>query len=305
MISSPVTRFLPLESVGAVPYLGFLAEHGLVEGNEEWEWEPDWNEAGAHKYHVVMLLETDDDEEPIDYIVSLTNDPTIAEQEGRPMLEAFQMSIPSDNLHDLIYYAKNSIFGEMVWIADYLADSFGWRKADTLWFILTGKPPALHPITAHTEVNQSWAHDWGAITITVQPWISAGSVAQTYRNLQRAMMGSESKSYVYRSPVSSRKAALFRFVAQQLRLVTEEEGAARGASQWAPADPEHLTVKRAYVGRPPDRELIDGWNEEHPKPAGQGRMAKGDEPGRIDYAYHFRRDYWSTWKHLVRPYYEC
>jgi hypothetical protein len=72
-----------------------------------------------------------------------------------------------------------------------LAKSYRWRELDAMWFVLTGYPPPvlpLHTVVSTTHSVHSYHPNTAAITLTVEPWVSAEEVKQTYTDVRQQLL---------------------------------------------------------------------------------------------------------------------
>ena len=140
-------------------------------------------------------------------------------------------------------------------LAGALALLYGWGAEEAALFVLTGAVPHVVPLTAVIERFDA-VDEWeperlrtrATITLRVEPWVGAETVALAYRALQRDAMGKD------RKPVGRRELALVRFVLERLMAGGEPVGSwaqlARAWNEhhredgWAYANPHNL--KPAY-----------------------------------------------------------
>lgn len=75
-------------------------------------------------------------------------------------------------------------------LAKTLAETFTWKAEDASWFALCSHyipPVATFSVEASVTRHQH-GPEIGAITLTVEPWLPAGTVAKIYREAQRQML---------------------------------------------------------------------------------------------------------------------
>jgi hypothetical protein len=120
-------------------------------------------------------------------------------------------------------------------VATGLCRHYPWKPQDAAWLILTGEAPWAPPLTARvTGPDQIRNH--GTITITAAHWVPKDAVSKFY---------AEVKSRVDSAPTpSSRRLAVFRFVAEQSSTIRERLVYGLNIPSW--------------------RSLQARWNEEHP-----------------------------------------
>jgi hypothetical protein len=109
------------------------------------------------------------------------------------------------------------------------AGRLGWEEEDMTLWLLCGRPPRFDPLTAKVRYKRGSPL---TVELAVHPWVPAETVLANYRKIQRQLLGKENHR------LKSRSLEVVRFVETCIR---EEEGA-----------------------RPPWRELLERWNEEHP-----------------------------------------
>jgi hypothetical protein len=123
-------------------------------------------------------------------------------------------------------------------LSEWLAKWYDWDVGQAAWFVLTSTPPRHEPLEADVSVQFFPSHTRGRVTISVEPWVPADVVEQTYRSIQRDLLGRENR------PLSVRNLML-------LRAVLKAE---RDAER---ADTEGSHLSRAAV--------MQQWNAEHPE----------------------------------------
>ena len=113
-----------------------------------------------------------------------------------------------------------------------LAARYPWNVEEAMLFVLAGKVPEVAPLSGYTRLSGSEESpfSYGTVTLAVEPWISADSVADFYRQMQAAMLGRKPRKLEVRNLV------LFRFVTER----REKQG-----STW--------------------RDLFGQWNELYPE----------------------------------------
>lgn len=134
-----------------------------------------------------------------------------------------------DEAYALVYpdpyapLAPAELLDELGRRADELAKRYDWELPEAQWFLLTGYAPHRQPATLSFEGNR--------IHISAEPWVSAETVLQIYRQYQRYLLRGENR------PIGLDKIALFQFVN------------------------EHSTDNK----RPTWRKLLESWNSAHPE----------------------------------------
>lgn len=109
----------------------------------------------------------------------------------------------------------------------------GWHQDDAAWFVLTGEPPAFHPLSASFHDSASvYGPNHGEITLHVAPWVPSEEVKKVFleaRDQMRAGAGP--------GTVSEQRLEVLRFV---------EEERAKSAR------------------RPTFSALCEAWNQQNP-----------------------------------------
>lgn len=90
--------------------------------------------------------------------------------------------------------------------AEYISPAFGWSVAETVWFILTASVPKLEAVHPHVSNWSMVDHTHEQITLVIQPWVSAESVASVYRSAQTWALGRKART------IGTDKLDLFEFV---------------------------------------------------------------------------------------------
>lgn len=111
-------------------------------------------------------------------------------------------------------------------LADQLSDYFGWLRQQSLYFVLADEAPVAPLVRVDSKVGRKvvsaktgrvYSRDNGAaITLTVQPWVSAQTVQRAYREAQRVVLGRKSRS------LGQRNLAVFEVVTRLRNL--DDEG---------------------------------------------------------------------------------
>jgi hypothetical protein len=131
-----------------------------------------------------------------------------------------------------------SVLGRLRETSHMLAQAYEFNAAQAAWFILTDTPPRRAPLEGNVAVEVRRTHNDGRVTLSMEPWVPADVVLQSYRDIQRDLLGRENR------PLSLRNLAV-------LRSVLED---AREAARTNPGAP------------PPSRaQSMARWNREHPE----------------------------------------
>lgn len=124
-------------------------------------------------------------------------------------------------------------------LAEWLAKWYGWAEDAAAWFVLTDDPPRRPPLAGSIAARDYPTHGECRITFVVEPWVPAAAVLQTYRAVQRDLLGRENR------PLGARNLALLRFVVAQERAEERKPESERERLSWAG--------------------LMARWNEAHPQ----------------------------------------
>jgi hypothetical protein len=130
-----------------------------------------------------------------------------------------------------------SVLDRLRELSDWLNRFYGFDAAQAAWFVLTDTTPRRTPLEGTITVRGFPTHtDWH-MTLSIDPWVPADVVLQTYRDIQRDLLGRENRQ------LSLRNLAVYRTVLADAR-------------EAARTNPD---------GRPPTRaQSMARWNREHP-----------------------------------------
>jgi hypothetical protein len=148
---------------------------------------------------------------------------------------------------DFMAVQRDSVLGELQRLASRLAEQFPWREVQATWFILTGEPSLVPPVTGRYTLRPVRVHlepsgdterfTYGEVIISAAPWVSEKIVAEAYYNLQSRILRSGQNR-----PLERRRLELLRFVIQR-------------------ENPLKLTrARRRRIGK----ELVEAWDRKHP-----------------------------------------
>src|SRR5829696_650796 len=133
-----------------------------------------------------------------------------------------------------------SVLDRLREISTWLVRAFGFDAAQATWFVLTDTPPHRATLEGTIAIRGFSSHTDGRVTLEIDPWVPADVVLQTYRDMQRDLLGRENR------PLSLRNLAVYRTVLADAR-----------------------EAERVNPGRPlpsPGRSMAR-WNREHPEEA--------------------------------------
>jgi hypothetical protein len=134
-----------------------------------------------------------------------------------------------------------SVLGYLRKVMSKLTERYPWEPPDAAWFVLTGEPPWVPPLTA-TSSGPDLAKNHGTITIRAAHWVPEEAIRRLYSKMKAGMEPTPT--------TSPRRLALFRFVTERSSGVNEfdrKEGA---------------LVTGLNI--PPWRHLQSEWNQEYP-----------------------------------------
>jgi hypothetical protein len=136
---------------------------------------------------------------------------------------------------------------DMLWkAADWTAGHYGWGVAEASWFILTGRRPSVRVVQTALTIDRRDAprdHVRQPITLTAEPWVSAATVARSFSEAQRAMLGHRS------GRMNARRLRIFEFVESEI---------ARRARLPNPGDWQR-ELYPSWCKRAKERERVDAW----------------------------------------------
>jgi len=142
-----------------------------------------------------------------------------------------------------------------------------WDIEQTLWFLLTDKAPDNEPLSVNIVRRRVGKHlSYAQVTLQIEPWVSAETVANYYRFLQISILG-----HIPRA-LSVRNLKLTKFVLNHLRGLVTAEVRREGTS-----------------GMPTWRTLMHRWNKTY------SDMVYDNE--RL-----FHRDFFRTARSVMRPF---
>ena len=155
-----------------------------------------------------------------------------------------------------------SVLGDLRKTVSKLIERYPWDAATAAWFVLTGEPPWVPPLTATAQGPDS-TRNHGTITIKASHWVPEEDVANLYSYM---------KAQTRPAPTTSRRRlTLFCFVTERSSPILER-----------------LTTG---IDPPPWRSLQSQWNEEYP----------ADHKWHYRDIRNFRRDFLEAWRSLAVP----
>lgn len=124
-------------------------------------------------------------------------------------------------------------------MSERLAKWYDWETAQAAWFVLTDLPPVRAPLEGQITLRSYPALSGSRVTLSIEPWMPAEIVDQTYRAIQQDLLGKSNR------PLSARNLELYRFVIAQERKAARAVDAPRAGPTWA--------------------QLMERWNDGHPE----------------------------------------
>jgi len=150
-----------------------------------------------------------------------------------------------------------SLLGELKGLGEKLSERYRWQPAQAVWFVLTGKIPAVPALTVTRSFAGSMYHYDVLITIEASPWVSSRVVERAFRKAQIKTLGSGGGR-----PPGKKNLKLLRFVTERIEhLGTFVEGKRPLGA------PEHMVGLELvaqypwYRKMPNGKELVREWNE--------------------------------------------
>ncbi len=114
------------------------------------------------------------------------------------------------------WYWNGSVIDDLMELDRVLREErhYPWTTFDGAWLVMTGEAPIVRPLTAAISRRMGSHSNRVTITMTVEPWVSVGTLASYYRQRQRELLRRHNR------PISERRLVLVRFVLAQ----TDEQG---------------------------------------------------------------------------------
>jgi hypothetical protein len=133
-----------------------------------------------------------------------------------------------------------SVLEDLNKVATRLSRLYPWEAPMAAWFLLTGEPPWVPPLTAHIE-EYDYALNHTAVTVTAAHWVPKDAVGRFYADVKRSTNPTPT--------LSERRLAIYRFVLER----------SKGMDRW-----ESEGVRLLGLDPPSWRSLLAEWNEIHP-----------------------------------------
>src|SRR5215210_5961269 len=122
-------------------------------------------------------------------------------------------------------------------ISNELADMFGWKQEEAVWFVLTGETPQIKPLSVRVKVKggRTGVPLW-SVTINAAPWVPHEEVERAFGRMQQQVLQVRSRRMSSRK-MGPRALEVYQFVREQERL---------------------------HEDRPTWSKLLELWNRRHP-----------------------------------------
>jgi len=133
-----------------------------------------------------------------------------------------------------------SVLRDLNKVAAGLSRLYPWETPMAAWFLLTGEPPWVPPLTARIE-KSDYVLNHTAITVTAAHWVPKDAVGRFYTEVKKSTNPTPTPS--------ERRLALFQIVLER----------SEGVDRWEPGG-----IRLRGLDSPPWRSLLAQWNEIHP-----------------------------------------
>jgi hypothetical protein len=187
--------------------------------------------------------------------------PADARSNGRPRRELDKtwkvVPFPGEDGHThRVLVRSGSVLGALHKEVGELIQRYPWEESDAVWFLLTGEPPEVSPVTWQArwfggdETISSFrqgedSFSYGFITLKIEPWVSPESVQQIYSDAERTLRG---EHRVRRLEDKSLK--LLQFVTERVDPLG--------------LTPEERELTPRQLRRRMGQKLVDAWDKENP-----------------------------------------
>jgi len=103
-------------------------------------------------------------------------------------------------------------------VSNELADTFGWKQEEAVWFVLTGETPQIKPLSVRLRVKGSRPEVplW-SVTIDAEPWVPQEEVESAFGRIKQQVLQVRSRKMGSRK-MGPRALEVYRFVREQERL---------------------------------------------------------------------------------------
>jgi hypothetical protein len=213
LLASPATRLIPLAS--------FAEAHVPLVGHDARFAGPGEDPLGVSPAGLVLLIRWAGGERAV----------AVPDANDDPAVRSAAVAVPDPGApggERRLAARRGSPLALLGRCATRLSRAVPWRPCDALWFLLVGEPP-VDPLQVSTEARPGTSLP--LIRIEGESWLGAATVAEAWRQAQRATVGPLGR------PVGDRTLLLLSFVAEQ---------------------------ELAAGKRPPWRVLLQRWNDGWP-----------------------------------------
>src|SRR5215212_1724322 len=165
----------------------------------------------------------------------------------------------------------DSVLDYLGWLSLRVSEHFchAWDETQAAWFLLTGEDIAPRAMAGHYDSADGEDLTYGTITLKIEPWIPANTVAAFYQHLQRDVL-----RQTPRAP-SLRNLAVFRFVTGELKRLLVDASETEDI-EWSPQWPEFMRR----------------WNDLH----------RSEPSWTYRHLSKFKRDYYRGGRAVAEPY---
>ena len=133
-----------------------------------------------------------------------------------------------------------------------LATIFPWTPASAAWFVLTGEPPEIAPLTLSYHLRR------GQFTLTYAQWISEKTLRRAYAGARDHLRQGDNR------PLAHKTLAVFRFVTEHVDDEGNRQSWAQLTDLWNKQHPgewrfkDRFGLRKTYLRA--EKELADPWH---------------------------------------------
>jgi hypothetical protein len=159
---------------------------------------------------------------------------------------------------------RESTLDDLRVLAELLADLYLWWPHEAAMFVLTGDPPWFVPISSRYRAHGYSGAERAIITLEVEAWMPAETVARVYRARQRQITKGRMRSM-------GRPLEVFLFVSKKRRKSSKQLTWRELTEQWDSDHPtqaydgNHRNFRRDYLDAQEKLVSPYGWEEEGPR----------------------------------------
>jgi hypothetical protein len=159
--------------------------------------------------------------------------------------------------------------GLWVW-SNYLFTTYNWPRSQAAWFLLTGEPPQLLPMTMTIEEGLAGPLT-STITVTVLAYGASGSVPEALTLARRRLLGRR------RGPLALARHVMTQFVDQQFEGEGDRPSWKEVWRRWNTFAPPEWRLDQRRVRYPNWRAMLDAYRRE--KAARRASESRLSRPG--------------------------